>query len=248
MGGKVYLVGAGPGDPQLITVKALETLKKADVIVYDRLVSRALKKFFPKNAERIYAGKSTGRHTITQEQIHNTIVNKAREGKVVVRLKGGDPFLFGRGGEEAEELRKAGIKFEVIPGVTSAIAVPAYAGIPITHRKYASSIAIVTGHEDPNKKKDIVDWKKLAIAVDTIIVLMGVKRLKNIVQELEEGGLHQNTPIALIKWGTTHKQRVVTGTLKNIVDKAIKENVKPPAIIIIGEVVKLQKKLFWFGN
>jgi len=244
--GKVYLVGAGPGDPDLLSIKALKIIKKAEVVVYDRLVTRGILKLIPKNVEKIYVGKRLGRHTAPQDKIHEILVKETRKGKTVVRLKGGDPFLFGRGGEEAQELRRAGIPFEVVPGITSALAAPAYAGIPVTHRDYASSVAIVTGHEDPTKPESRVKWDRLAISVDTIIVLMGMEKLGAIVERLIKGGRDPKTDVAIIEWGTTKRQRTTVGTLGNIVEKTRVKKVKPPAIIVIGDVVKLQKELAWF--
>jgi uroporphyrinogen III methyltransferase/synthase len=243
--GSVHIVGAGPGDPDLITVKGLKLLKKADVVIYDRLVPTSLVKRTSRSAEKIYVGKGAGWHTIGQDEIHRIIVEHARGGKDIFRLKGGDPFLFARGGEEAQRLRRAGIKFTIVPGVTSALAVPAYAGIPATHRKYASSVAIVTGHQDPNKKQR-VDWKKLATAVDTIIILMGMGRLKQIVEGLIEGGREPTTKVAIIEWGTTNHQRTVTGTLDNIAKKATSYRLNPPTIIVVGEIVRLHRVLDWF--
>ncbi|UCE16562.1 MAG: uroporphyrinogen-III C-methyltransferase [Candidatus Bathyarchaeota archaeon] len=244
--GKVYLVGAGPGDPELLSIKALKILEKANVVIYDRLVTRAILQLVPKQAEKIYAGKRSGKHHISQDKINEITIGEARKGKVVVRLKGGDPFLFGRGGEEAQELRKAGIQFEVVPGVTSALAAPAYAGIPLTHRKFASSLTIVTGHEDPTKFENRVKWEKLATSVDTIVVLMGIKNLERIVERLLKGGREPQTSIAIIEWGTTTNQRTTIGTLSNIALMAKERKVKAPAVIVIGDVVKLQKELSWF--
>ncbi|NIW13146.1 MAG: uroporphyrinogen-III C-methyltransferase [Candidatus Thorarchaeota archaeon] len=244
--GKVYLVGAGPGDPDLLSVKALRILKKADVVVYDRLVMKPILKLIPKKIKKIYVGKRPGKHAISQDKISETLVDEAKRGKVVIRLKGGDPFLFARGGEEAQKLRKAGVQFEVVPGITSALAVPAYVGIPVTHRDYASSVVIVTGHEDPTKMESRVKWGKLATSVDTIVVLMGVGKLRSIVQSLLSGGRDPATSVAIIESGTTSDQRTTTGTLNNIVQKAREKGVKPPAIIVIGDVVKLQEELSWF--
>ncbi len=190
-------------------------------------------------------GKRLGKHTKSQDKINETLVGEAQQGKVVVRLKGGDPFLFARGGEEAQELRKAGVQFEVVPGITSALAVPVYAGIPVTHRDYASSVVIVTGHEDPTKMESRVKWKKLATSVDTIVVLMGIEKLESIVKSLLNGGRDSATGVAIIEKGTTSDQRTVTGTLNDIVQKAREKNVKPPAIIVIGDVVKLREELSW---
>lgn len=242
----VYLIGAGPGDKDLITIKALKYLKKADVVIYDYLVNPEILNETKKEAELIYVGKKQGQHTLEQSQINKLIIKYAQTGKNVVRLKGGDPFLFGRGGEEAESLAKENIPFEIVPGVTSAIAVPAYAGIPVTHRKYNSTLAIITGHEDPLKETSNINWKKLASSLETIVILMGMGNLDNIVRNLIKHGRDENTPIALIYHGTFPDQKVVTGTLKNIVKKS--KNITPPVVIVIGDVVKLRKKLQWFDN
>lgn len=243
--GKVYLVGAGPGSVDLLCFKAIQVLKKADVVIYDRLVSNEILELAPKQAEFIYAGKRRGKHSLTQEQINELLVKKAREGKTVVRLKGGDPFLLGRGGEEAEALREHNIPYEVVPGLSSALAVPAYAGIPATHRKYASSVLIATGQEVPNKSKH-VNWKNIAKTVDTIIILMGLGRLQQITKELIEGGLPEDTPVAVVQDGTLKTQRTLLGTLSDIVEKVKKFNIKPPAVVIIGKVSELHKKLSWY--
>lgn len=241
--GKVFLVGAGPGDPELLTVKAQSVLKKADVIVYDHLASQAVLKLAPAKARKVYVGKRRGKHVASQEEINEILIDAAKEGKSVVRLKGGDPLLFGRGGEEAQELRRAGIRFEVVPGITSALAVPAYAGIPLTHRDHASSVAIVTGHEAAEKSGGRVEWERLATAVDTIVILMGVERLGGIAKRLMEGGRDLGTPVAIIEWGTTRRQRVTVGALSDIEEKAALRAVKPPAVIVIGGVVELRKEL-----
>ena len=243
----VSIVGAGPGDPELITAKGLKLLQQADVVVYDRLVQTSLVNQSKRSAERIYVGKRAGSHTHDQNAIHRIIIGHAKRGKNIVRLKGGDPFLFGRGAEEAQKLKKARIPFTIVPGVTSAIAAPAYAGIPVSHRKYSSSVAIVTGHQDSTKKNQ-VDWKRIATAVDTIIILMGMGRLRKIVRELIAGGCERNTKVAIIEWGTTRHQLSVTGTLSNIVKKADTHKLKPPAIIIIGGVVGLHRTLNWFNK
>ena len=243
--GKAFLVGAGPGDPKLLTIKAFELLKEADVVIYDRLVSESILKLVPKTAEKIYVGKSSKKHELTQEKITELLIEKALEGKKVVRLKGGDPFLFGRGGEEAEALAEQGIAFEVVPGVTSAIAAAAYAGIPLTHRDYASSVAIVTGHRAENAARS-VNWADIAGSVDTIVILMGVGELEVTAKQLVDGGLNPNTPVALIEWGTLKQQRILTGKIGTIAEEAEKKNVKPPAVIVIGEVVNLGRKLSWF--
>ncbi|MEM1589401.1 MAG: uroporphyrinogen-III C-methyltransferase [Thermoproteota archaeon] len=243
--GKVYIVGAGPGNPKLLTLRALEALREADLVIYDRLVGEEILKLAPENAEKVYAGKASGEHAMTQEEINKLMVKAAMEGKTVVRLKGGDPFLFGRGGEEAEALVDNNIPFEVIPGVTSALAVPAYAGIPVTHRNYASSVAIVTGSQAADAAKR-VDWRKLSGAVDTIVVLMGLEPLADIVRSLLEAGLKPETPTAIIEWGTTDKQRTLISQLSDIAEKARKHGFKSPSVIVIGEVVKLGWKLAWF--
>jgi uroporphyrinogen III methyltransferase/synthase len=248
MKGKVYLVGAGPGDPGLITVKGLECIQKADVIINDYLASPILLTYSPKHAEIIYVGKKAGDHTFTQDQINALMVEKAREGSTVVRLKGGDPFVFGRGGEEAEALMKADVSCEIVPGVTSAVAVPAYAGIPLTHRKYTSTFAIVTGHEDPNKKESKVDWAALAKGIGTIVFLMGVKNLPRIAHQLIHHGKRPDTPVAVIRWGTTPKQVTVTGTLETIAERVAAAGLKAPAIIVVGDVVKLRQTLKWCEN
>jgi len=244
--GKVYLVGAGPGDPKLITVRGLETIKLADCIVYDRLASPRLLSHARPDAELIYCGKLPDRHTLTQEEINQVLVDKALEGKTVTRLKGGDPSIFGRVGEEAEELAKHGIPFEIVPGITSGIAAPAYAGIPVTHRDFNSSLAIVTGHERPDKTESSIHWEKLATAVETIIFYMGVGNLPFIRDQLIKYGRSPQTPVALIRWGTTVEQETLVGTLENIVEKREAAGLSNPAIIIVGEVVKLREKLQWF--
>ena len=246
MSGKVYLVGAGPGDPGLITLKGLECIDNADVIIYDYLASPSLLKHAQEHAEIIYVGKKGGDHTFSQETINALIVEKAQKGLTVTRLKGGDPFIFGRGGEEAEVLIDARIPFEIIPGVTSAIAAPAYAGIPLTHRKFTSTIAFVTGHEDPTKVESSIDWAALAKGIGTIVFFMGVKNLPHITDRLIHHGMPPDTPVALVRWGTTPKQTTVSGTLHTIVDRTKAAGVKPPAVIVVGHVVKLREKMKWF--
>lgn len=243
--GKVYIVGAGPGNPKLLTLRALEVLREADLIIYDRLVGEEILKLIPEGAEKIYAGKSPREHMLTQEEINRLMVKAAMEGKIVVRLKGGDPFLFGRGGEEAEFLAANNIPFEIIPGVSSALAVPAYAGIPVTHRNYSSSVAIVTGSQAADATRR-VNWRKLSEAVDTIVVLMGLENLADIVRSLLDAGLKPETPTAIIEWGTTDKQRTLIGQLSNIAEKAKRYSFTSPSIIVIGEVVKLGWRLTWF--
>ncbi|MDO9567494.1 MAG: uroporphyrinogen-III C-methyltransferase [Candidatus Desulfaltia sp.] len=246
--GKVYLIGAGPGDPGLITVKGLECIEKADVIIYDYLASPMFLQHAKKNAEIIYVGKKGGDHTLAQEKISALIVEKAKIGLIVARLKGGDPFIFGRGAEEAEELINAGIPFEIVPGVTSAIAAPAYAGIPLTHRSFTSTVAFVTGHEDPTKEESSIDWASLVKGIGTIVFLMGVKNLPNITKQLISHGMQSDTPVALVRWGTTNKQMTVTGTLDNIVERVESAGLKSPAIIVVGGVVKLRETMQWFEN
>jgi uroporphyrinogen III methyltransferase/synthase len=242
--GKVYLVGAGPGDPGLLTVRGLRLLHGAQVIVYDQLVNPLLLEEASAAAIRIYVGKQADRHCIAQEDINRILITHARLGHEVVRLKGGDPFVFGRGGEEAEALAEANIPFEVVPGVSSAVAVPAYAGIPVTHRKFASSFAVVTGHET-YKTQSAVDWSKLANAVDTLVILMGLKNLPRITAQLVAHGLSLETPVAVVRWGTTNEQETVTGTLADIVDKTA--HMKSPVVIVVGKVVDLRGRLDWFA-
>jgi uroporphyrinogen III methyltransferase/synthase len=244
--GIVYLVGAGPGDPGLLTIKAKACLEEADVVIYDYLANDAFLEHADEKAELIYVGKKGGSHTMRQEDINRLIVDKAQRGLTVVRLKGGDPFIFGRGGEEAEELVKAGVPFEVVPGVTSAIAVPAYAGIPLTHRDYTSTVAFITGHEDPTKEASSIAWDKLATGVGTLVFLMGVGKLPQIAKSLMANGRTADTPVALIHRGTVPGQKTVVGTLQDIAERAQKEGLKPPAIIVVGEIVKLREKLNWF--
>jgi uroporphyrinogen III methyltransferase/synthase len=246
--GKIYLVGAGPGDPGLITVKAVECLNHADVVIYDFLANPILLAHASPEAEVIYVGKSASDHTLSQEGINELIVKKALEGKAVVRLKGGDPFIFGRGGEEVEELVQAGIDFEVVPGVTSAIAVPAYAGIPLTHREHTSSVAFITGHEDPAKSESSVDWDKIATGLGTLVFLMGVGNLPRIASRLIEAGRASDTPAAVIRWGTTPDQTTIVGTLEDIALKVQAAALKPPAILVVGGVVGLRSILNWYES
>ncbi len=246
--GTVYLVGGGPGDPGLITVKGVECLKQADVVVYDALSDERLVSHAPADAERIYVGKRAGQHTLPQDEISKLLAAKAKEGKTVVRLKGGDPFVFGRGGEEADVLRQAGVPFEIVPGITSAISVPAYAGIPVTHRGVASSFAVITGHEDPTKEVSALDWEHLGKGIDTLIFLMGMQNIGAICEQLVSHGRPADTPAAVIREGTGPRQRTVTGTLENIVARVREAGLGAPAIIIVGEVVGLREKLRWFDN
>lgn len=244
--GTVYLVGAGPGDPGLFTLRGLEVLRGADVVMYDRLVNPVLLDEAPLEALRIFAGKGTETHSVAQDQINALIIAHARRDRCVVRLKGGDPFVFGRGGEEAEALAEAGIPFEIVPGVSSAVAVPAYAGIPLTHRRFSSSFAVVTGHEDTSKDEPAVDWERLATAVDTLVVLMGARALPRIVAKLLAHGRAPETLVALIRWGTTEGQETVTGTLADILDRA--RGFQPPVVAVIGDVVALRDRLRWFND
>jgi uroporphyrin-III C-methyltransferase len=244
--GKVYLVGAGPGDPQLLTIKAVKVLKEADVVIYDRLgVGEEILCLAPDDAEKIFVGKRTGIHEVPQDQITEIIIEKAKQGGKIVRLKGGDPFIFGRGGEEAEALVEEGIEFEVVPGVSSSVVAPAYAGIPLTHRDYAASVAIITGHRAGDAEKPI-DWVKIANAVDTMVILMGVESLDGIVGKLLAGGVSPQKPVAMVESGTYAKQRTLIGTLATIVKEAQVKQIKPPSVIVIGEVANLGRKLAWF--
>ena len=244
--GKVYLVGAGPGDPGLLTIKGRECISRADVVIYDFLANPVFLEHARDGAELIYVGKQGGCHTASQEEINTLIVEHARQGRIVVRLKGGDPFIFGRGGEEAEELVDAGVDFEVVPGVTSAIAVPAYAGIPLTHRDHTATVAFITGHEDPKKEKSSIAWDKLATGAGTLVFLMGVGNLRAIAARLVEYGRSPGTPVAVIRRGTCPDQETVLGTLDTIAEVAEEAGIRPPAIIVVGEVAKLREKLEWF--
>ena len=245
MTGKVYLVGAGPGDPKLITLRAVELIKKADVVLYDRLVSKKILAMIPKRAVSIYVGREVGDDTTHQENTNELMVKYAQLKKSVVRLKGGDPIIFGRGGEEAEFLKSFNVKYEIIPGITSGIGSATYAGIPLTHRQFASSVVFVTGHEDPEKKTEVVKWKKLAKSVDTIVIMMGLSRIEVISRKLIEGGMDKNMPVAVIQNGTTSKQKMIKGTISNIANKIKRNRIKPPTNIIIGRVVDLSDIIGW---
>jgi uroporphyrinogen III methyltransferase/synthase len=245
--GKVYIIGAGPGDPDLITVKGLRCIREADVLIYDHLVSEELLSHGRDSIRLIYAGKQGGDHTLSQDEINRRLVEEAGQGKIVARLKGGDPFIFGRGGEEAEVLAKAGIPFEIVSGVSSAVAAPSYAGIPLTHRGYTSTVAFVTGHEDPAKEKSDIDWGALC-GIGTLVFLMGVKNLPKIVAGLTAHGKDPGTPAALIRWGTTSHQETLTGTLENIAQRAEENKFLPPAVFVVGRVVDLRESLVWFEN
>ena len=243
----IYLVGSGPGDPGLFTVKGVRCMAEADAVVYDRLAPEALLKYARPEAEKIYVGKKPGNPTMSQEEINDLLVDLGRAGKTVVRLKGGDPYVFGRGGEEVLALIDAGLPFEVVPGVTSGVAAPAYAGIPVTHRHVSTSVAFVTGHEDPTKGRTDVDWKKLANSADTLVLYMGVGRLAEISAGLIAAGREPGTPVACVRWGTVPEQRTVTGTLEDIADRVAEAGLKPPAIIVVGEVVALREVgLDWY--
>ena len=242
----VYLVGAGPGDTGLLTLRGAELLRRADVVVYDALVNRELLQLAPKTAEVIYGGKRAKEHAISQSELNDLLISKAKEGKAVVRLKGGDPYVFGRGGEEAEQLADAGVKFEVVPGVSSFVAVPNYAGVPLTHRGFASKITLITGHEDPAKEASSIDWQQVAKTPGTKVIMMGTDRIGEIANTLVEHGMDSATPIAMVRWGTTGQQRSIEGTLATINDIAAREKIAPPTVAVIGEVVKLRNKLNWF--
>ncbi|HUZ46977.1 MAG TPA: uroporphyrinogen-III C-methyltransferase [Terriglobia bacterium] len=246
MSGKVYLVGAGPGDPGLFTLKGKRALEQADVVIYDFLANRELLRFTRPRCESLCVGKRPGEPTSSQEEINQLLISKAARGMTVVRLKGGDPFIFGRGGEEAQALARAGIPFEVVPGISSGYAAPAYAGIPVTHREIASSVAFLTGHEDPSKPSTSVDWSKLATGPRTLVLFMAVRNLPEITAALIQQGREPSTPVAVIRWGTRAAQEVVTGTLADISGKA--QHVEPPAVTVIGEVVQMREELNWFEH
>ena len=243
--GKVYIIGAGPGDPGLITLKGVECLREADVVIYDYLVGVDILLYASEKARLIYAGKRGKNHTIPQAEINALLVREVLAGNVVARLKGGDPFLFGRGGEEAEALAGAGLPFEVVPGVTSAVSVPAYAGIPLTHRGFSSTMAFVTGHEDPTKDKSDINWKALA-DIGTLVFLMGVKSLPSIVTNLTKYGKDPATPAALIRWGTTPDQETLVSTIGDIVQRVEETGFRPPAVLVVGSVVGLREHINWF--
>ncbi|MFP7754652.1 uroporphyrinogen-III C-methyltransferase [Thermodesulfobacteriota bacterium B35] len=245
--GKVYLVGAGPGDPGLITLRGKYLLERAEVVVYDYLASPKLLRHVPGDAELIYAGKKGGGlHAFTQEEINQLLIDRAAGGRTVVRLKGGDPFIFGRGAEEIEELVAAGIDFEVVPGVTSATAAATYAGIPITHREYTASVAFITGHEAPGKKESNIAWDKLATGAGTIVIYMGIKNLPDITRRLIDNGRDPQTPVAVVRWASTPIQHSVEGTLATITDVVRERGIRPPALVIVGEVVRLRNTIDWF--
>ena len=246
--GIVYLVGAGPGDAALCTMRGVELLGRADVVVYDALVNADLLRLASPDAEVIYAGKRSREHAIPQEELSQLLVARAKKGKTVVRLKGGDPYVFGRGGEEAEELACADVPFEVVPGISSAVAAANYAGIPLTHRDCCSSFTVITGHEDPTKSEKSIDWNQMARTPGTKVILMGVERIRPITDALIEGGLPATTPVAMVRWGTTGRQRSIEGTVGTIAAVVEREKFSAPAVTIIGEVVRLRKKLNWFES
>jgi uroporphyrinogen III methyltransferase/synthase len=243
--GTVYLVGAGPGDAGLLTMRGAELLGRADVVVYDALVNPDLLRLAPKSAEVIYGGKRAKDHAIPQEGLNQLLVAKAKEGKTVVRLKGGDPYIFGRGGEEAEELAAAHVPFEVIPGVSSIVAGPNYAGIPLTHRDHCSTFTVITGHEDPTKEESALDWNQIARLPGTKVILMGVERISALASSLIAGGMPPQTPVGMVRWGTTGRQQSIEGTLETIARVVAETGFKAPAVTVIGDVVKLRKKLNW---
>ncbi len=244
--GKVYLVGAGPGDIGLMTIKGLRCLKRADVVVYDYHLNAQVLNYIKKDAEFIYAGKQGGHHTMSQEEINAILLDRAKSGKTVCRLKGGDPFVFGRGGEEACALADEGLEFEVVPGVSSSVAAPAYAGIPLTHRKISSSFAVIPGYEDITKEGSSIAWEKLATGVGTLVFLMAVKNVDVLTQKLIANGKPPETPVAVIRWGTRPEQRTIVSTLGGIAGVMKENHIRPPAVMVIGEVVRLREKLKWY--
>ena len=246
--GKVYLVGAGPGDLGLVTLRAKECVERADVVVYDHLANPEMLGWAREDAEIIYAGKKAGQHSLSQDEINKRLVEKARDGKEVVRLKGGDPFVFGRGAEEAKAIADAGIAFEVVPGITSAIAGPAYAGIPVTHRAENSHVTFFTGHEDPSKIKSAIDYAALAKLGGTQVMLMGVERIDEIAKEMMSNGVARNLPVALVRWATTGRQETLIGTLENIAKRVAEAGFEAPAVAVFGEVVALRKDLNWYES
>lgn len=248
MKGKVYLIGVGPGDPGLITLKAVGCIREADVVVYDYLANKKFLDYAGKKAEVFYVGKMGGAHTLPQEEINKLIIRKAQEGKIIARLKGGDPFIFGRGGEEAEEIVQAGVDYEVIPGVTAGVAAAAYAGIPLTHRDFTTTVAFITGHEDPTKDESNIYWDKISTGIGTLVFYMGIGNLEPNMKKLMENGRSPATPVALIRWGTTSQQETLIGTIGDIAEKAKAANFKAPAITVVGGVVSLRGKLRWFDK
>lgn len=245
MKGKVYLVGAGPGDPKLLTLRASELVQKADVVLYDRLVGRRILRLAPGTAIVQYVGRAAGDPTENQDNTNNLMIHYAKSHRTIVRLKGGDPTIFGRGGEEAEFLKSHKVKYEIVPGITSAVAAATYSGIPLTHRTYSSSVAFVTGHEDPQKKQAVVNWKNLAGSADTIVVMMGLSGIGRICRQLVAGGMDKKTPVAVIQHATTPRHATITGNASNIAARVRKNKVESPAVIIIGDVVSLGDTISW---
>jgi uroporphyrin-III C-methyltransferase len=246
--GMVFICGAGPGNPKLLTLRALELINESDVILYDRLIGGEIIKLFPEKTEKVYVGRNIGDPTTHQNKTNEIMLEYAKKGKKVLRLKGGDPFIFGRGGEEAEYLIENNINFEIIPGITSGIGAAVYSGIPLTHRKYASSVIFVTGHEDPEKKTPIVRWEKLLEASNTIVIYMGTEKLDLIIKKIIKGNVDKKTKVAIVENGTLRNQRLITGELDNIVKKAKEEKIKPPSIVIIGDTVSLNSKINWHSK
>jgi uroporphyrin-III C-methyltransferase len=244
--GKIFICGAGPGDPKLLTIRALELINESDVILYDRLIGKEIIKLFPENTEKVYVGRNIGDPTSHQKKTNELMLEYSKKGRNVLRLKGGDPFIFGRGGEEAEFLKSNNISFEIIPGITSGIGAAIYSGIPLTHRKYSSSVAFVTGHEDPEKKTPIVKWEKLFDVVDTVVIYMGTEKLEIIIEKVRKGNISENKKIAVIENGTLKTQRIIKGELYNIIEKVRKGNIRPPSIVIIGDTVNLNEKISWY--
>ena len=245
--GKVFLIGAGPGDPKLLTIKAAEAIASSDVIVYDYLVNPEVLVHARRGAELVYAGKRAGERSISQDEINAILIAHARQGQTVARLKGGDPFIFGRGGEEAEALVDAEVEFEVVPGISAGVAAATYAGIPLTHRDYASSVAFITGHEG-KKSRSGIDWATTAFAADTLVIFMCAETISRIALKLIEAGRAPSTPIALIRWGTYEHQEVISGSLREVAEAGDDLTVDPPALAVVGDVVALKDRLHWFGS
>jgi uroporphyrinogen III methyltransferase/synthase len=246
--GKVFLIGAGPGDPKLLTLRAAEAIGAADVIVFDHLVNPEILAHARRGAELVYAGKRSGLRAMTQPEINRLMIEHAEQGRIVARLKGGDPFIFGRGGEEAQALARAGVPFDVIPGVSSGLGAAAYAGIPLTHRDHSSSVVFVTGHDSPDKNRPQVDWSAVAGSADTLVIFMCSETIKNIARSLIEAGRPVSTPIAVVRWATYKEQEVFTATLEDVAGAGDELVIEPPAIAIVGEVVSLRDEIKWFGK
>ncbi len=243
--GIVYLAGAGPGDAKLLTLRVAELLLKVDIVLYDKLVGKKILSMIPKKTLRLYVGRVAGDDPSNQDTTNEMMVKHAKDGKKVLRLKGGDPAMFGRGGEEAEYLKSHKIKYEIIPGITSGSGSATYSGIPLTHRSFSSSVVFVTGHEDPSKRTESIRWKRMAKACDTIVIMMGLARIGVICKQLLSGGIDKNTPVAVIQDGTTARHKMISGTVSNIASKVKREKIKAPAIIIIGNVVDLADSIGW---